>query len=85
MAGVHTIGVSQRVRRLRRASRVDVLLLGAPFDSAGCISAFLAEGVTPDVVSERVTVTLDVLYKHCDVGTEQEKMAVRKAVKEAEL
>lgn len=42
------------------------------------ISEHLRLGTDPDVVSERMNVTLDVLYRHYDVRTNREKMSVRK-------
>lgn len=45
----------------------------------GSITYHLNRGVTPEVVSERCDVSLEVLYEHYDVRTNQEKMAVRKA------
>lgn len=42
------------------------------------ISEFLRLGTDPDVVSERMNVSLRVLYRHYDVRTNREKMSVRK-------
>lgn len=44
----------------------------------GAITDHLIRGISPDVVSERMNVSLDVLYKHYDARKPDEKMAVRK-------
>jgi len=44
----------------------------------GSITDHLARGVSPEVVSERANVSLDVLYRHYDARREDEKMAVRR-------
>ncbi|PAU85311.1 integrase [Halorubrum salipaludis] len=46
----------------------------------GSITHFLNAGTTPEIVSERMDVTLEVLYQHYDVRSDQEKMTVRKDV-----
>lgn len=44
----------------------------------GSITHHLKKDVTPETVSERCDVSLEVLYKHYDVRTNREKMSVRK-------
>lgn len=44
----------------------------------GSITYHLNRSTSPEVVSEWCDVSLDVLYEHYDVRTEQEKMTVRK-------
>lgn len=44
----------------------------------GSITDHLNRGVSPEVVSERCDLSLEVLYDHYDMRTQQEKMAVRK-------
>lgn len=44
----------------------------------GAITHHLNRKVSPEVVSERCDVSLEVLYRHYDVRTDQEKMTVRK-------
>ncbi|AUG48526.1 integrase [Haloarcula taiwanensis] len=44
----------------------------------GSITYHLNSDVSPEIVSERCDVSLEVLYEHYDVRTNQEKMAVRK-------
>jgi len=44
----------------------------------GSITHHLNEDVSPEIVSERADVSLDVLYRHYDARTAREKMAVRK-------
>lgn len=48
----------------------------------GSISHHLAGGIPPEVCSERMDVSLDVLYRHYDARTEEERMNVRKTVLE---
>ncbi|QCC46612.1 tyrosine-type recombinase/integrase [Halobellus limi] len=44
----------------------------------GSITDHLARGVSPEVVSERMNVSLEVLYRHYDARQPDEKMAVRR-------
>lgn len=44
----------------------------------GSITHHLTHGTSPEVTSERMDVSLEVLYKHYDVRDEREKMSVRK-------
>lgn len=43
------------------------------------ISTHLREGTSPDTVSERMDVSLEVLYRHYDVRDDREKMQVRRS------
>jgi len=44
----------------------------------GSITYHLNQGTSPEVASERMDVSLEILYKHYDVRDEREKMGVRK-------
>jgi len=44
----------------------------------GSITYHLNQKVTPEIVSERCDVSLEILYEHYDVRTDREKMDVRK-------
>ncbi|RNJ25484.1 tyrosine-type recombinase/integrase [Halosegnis longus] len=44
----------------------------------GAITEHLRKGTNPEVVSERMNVGLETLYKHYDARSERDKMAVRK-------
>ena len=44
----------------------------------GAITEHLRKGTSPDVVSERMNVGLETLYKHYDARSERDKMTVRK-------
>ncbi|WP_256288808.1 tyrosine-type recombinase/integrase [Halobellus inordinatus] len=44
----------------------------------GSITDHLARGVSPEIVSERMNVSLEVLYRHYDARRQDEKMAVRR-------
>lgn len=51
----------------------------------GSITHHLNRKVSPEAVSERCDVSLEVLYKHYDVRTNREKMTVRKDLVEGAL
>lgn len=44
----------------------------------GSITHHLTHGTSPEVASERMDVSLEILYKHYDARDEREKMSVRK-------
>jgi len=44
----------------------------------GAITDHLIRSVSPEIVSERMNVSLDILYKHYDARKQDEKMAVRR-------
>ena len=44
----------------------------------GSITYHLTQETSPEVASERMDVSLEILYKHYDVRDEREKMGVRK-------
>jgi len=44
----------------------------------GAITDHLIRSVSPEIVSERMNVSLEILYKHYDARNQDEKMAVRR-------
>lgn len=49
-----------------------------PRDSDGCHHAHAEPGIPPDVVSERVNATEEIIEKHYDKRTQEDRMRLRR-------